>query len=100
MQVVEVVPIVRGITKETLTYFAKDYFEPGSFVLIPVRNSTQLGIVISSKDARLSRSEIRQRSFPLKKLARVNHSGRLSKGFIQAAKHTADFYACSLGSML
>ncbi|MBX4189090.1 hypothetical protein KW785_00660 [Candidatus Parcubacteria bacterium] len=100
MQVVEVIPVVKGITKSTLTYFTKDKFEPGSFVRVPVRSGTALGIVVKSFPARQAKAELKEATYSLKKLARIDKAGRLSPAFMRAAEKTADYYAATLGSVL
>ncbi len=100
MQVVEVIPIVKGITRPTLTYFTKETFEPGSFVKVPVRSGTALGIVAKSMDAKSAKSELKEASFALKKLSKVEKAGQLSPAFMKAAERTADYYAATLGSIL
>ncbi|MBX4195535.1 hypothetical protein KW796_01070 [Candidatus Parcubacteria bacterium] len=100
MQIVEVIPIVKGITRPTLSYFTKDKFEPGSFVRVPVRSGVTLGIVSTSVDAHKAKSSIKGADFVLRKLSMVEKAGGLSEPFMQAVKDTADFYAVTSGSIL
>lgn len=100
MQVVEVIPVVKGITKPTLSYFTKERFEPGSFVRIPVKSGSALGIVATSQDARRNKSELKSSSFALRKLSVPGRAGSLSKAFMLAVKDTANFYATSGGNVL
>lgn len=100
MKVVEVIPIVKGIQKQTLSYFTKEKFLPGSFVRIPLRKGSSLGIVTSSKDARKSKSDIKGANFALRKLSVVEKAGALSEGFMKAIRETANFYATTDGAVL
>jgi len=100
MQVVEVIPIVKGITKPTLSYFTAQNFELGDFVKVPVRNGTALGIVAKTHSARSSKDEIKKSTFSLKKLTKIEKSGSLSPSFMKAVSLTADFYATTAGSVL
>ena len=99
MKVVEVVPIVKGFPRETLSYFSKESFSPGSFVKIPLRNGNILGIVESSVDVSQKKSLIKRANFPLKKISLAPKQA-LSKSFMKAVLDTASFYATSSGSVL
>lgn len=100
MRVVEVIPIVKGITKSTLSYFTKDKYAVGSFVKVPVRSGTALAIVSSSIEARASKFELKTASFALKKLSKVEKFGKLSSALMQAVEETARFYATTAGNIL
>lgn len=100
LNIVEVIPIVKGVTKNTLSYFAKDKFEVGNFVNIPLRKGTAKGIVVSIKSAKSARNEVRRADFMLKKLVRGQNISSLSPYFVEAARLTADFYATTVGSIL
>ena len=100
MQVVEVIPIVKGITKSTLSYFSQETFTPGSFVKVPVRNGTALAIVVKSYNARNAKDEIKKSEFSLKKLSKIEKAGTLSPCFMRAVDSTAGFYAATTGSVL
>ncbi|HRH25630.1 MAG TPA: hypothetical protein PLD99_01590 [Parcubacteria group bacterium] len=99
MKVVEVVPIVKGFTRETLSYFSKESFAPGSFVKIPLRNGSILGIVESTVDVSQKKSLIKKAGFPLKKISLAPKQA-LSRGFMKAVETTSKFYATSSGSVL
>ncbi len=100
MQVVEVTPVVKGITSASLTYFSKEHFEPGNFVRVPIRHGSALGIVTRSSSAELSKSALKESTYSLKKLTRGATSAKLSTAFMRAAERTAEYYAATLGSVL
>lgn len=100
MRVVEVIPLRRGIQKETLSYFTKEDYSLGSFVKIPLRNKEIFGIVIKSSDASSEKASLKRASFGLKKLIKVETQGALSEGFMQAARATAQYYTTAVGSIL
>ncbi len=100
MQIVEVIPIVKGITKPTLTYFTKKKFALGSFVRIPIRNSKVLGIVSGFEDARSVKTSLKRADFALKKISLAERAGAISGSFIKAASETANFYATTTGNIL
>ncbi len=98
--IVEVIPVVRGITKQALSYFTTDVFEVGSFVKVPVRSGEVLGIVSSIRDARESKSSIKTASFVLKKLSRIDGVTGLSPAFIKSSEKAALYYGATIGSVL
>lgn len=100
MKVVEVIPIIKGVAKPTLSYFTKDKFAPGSFVRVPVQKRQALALVASSDDVRHAKSELKSAGFALRKLQAVPSAGLLNPAFVKAAKKTADFYAAPLGGVL
>ncbi len=100
LSIIEVIPIVKGLTKPTLSYFTKENFEIGNFVTIPIRSGRAQGIVVSIKDAKDAKNEIRSATFALKKISKSNTKISLSDEFIKAAELTANFYATTVGSIL
>ncbi len=100
MRVIEVIPIVKGITKATLSYFSKDKLPLGSFVRIPVRNGYSQGLVVGSKDARLAKSSIKKADFSLKKISLSNGSSGIPPSLLKAIEQTAEYYATTIGSVL
>ncbi|MBX4198736.1 hypothetical protein KW800_00425 [Candidatus Parcubacteria bacterium] len=100
MKIVEVIPIAKSFTKQSLSYFTKDSFTPGQFVRIPLRKGSTLGVVVSSSEASKSKSSLKEASFSLRKLAKVERAGELPKSFMQGAQDTASFYATSVSSVL
>lgn len=100
MRVIEVIPIVKGITRPTLSYFSRDKFTPGDFVKAPVRSGMAMGIVEKSIDAQTAKSSLKKANFALKKISLVEEAGSLSIPFMKAAEDTANFYATTVGSVL
>ncbi len=100
MFVVEVIPIARGVFKESLSYFAKSAPKIGSLVSVPVRGKKILALVIKAKDARENKTEIRQSNFALRKLGVLRSAPFLTEEFLSASEKTAAYHAGTLGSVL
>ncbi len=100
LSIIEVIPIVKGLTKPTLSYFTRDKFEIGNFVTVPIRKGRAQGIVVSIKNAKEHKNEIRSATFALKKIAKSASKLSLSDNFIKAADLTSIFYATTVGSIL
>lgn len=68
MFVVEVMPIARGAFTDQLSFFCKERIEPGMVVDVTVRNKKTAGLVLSVKDAREEKTQLKRGGFALKKL--------------------------------
>lgn len=100
MYVVEVIPIAKGAHRETLSYFTGKEIEPGSLTQVSVRGKKIPSIVVSSKKAVLSKSDIKTSPFKLKKLDGATTGGQLPYGFLKAAERTGEYFATRTGAVL
>ncbi|MES2213207.1 MAG: hypothetical protein V4473_00020 [Patescibacteria group bacterium] len=100
MRILTVIPIARGIGRDTLTYFTKEDVPRGSIVVIPLRKKSAYGLVIASKRAEEMKSEIKTLSYNIRKIDKLETHTFLSDIFIQSAEKIADYYAGSVGSVL
>ena len=67
---------------------------------MPLRKRVVPALVINSKDVEDSKTEIKNSSFPLKKIEKVKYVSLLSKNFVEAAEITANYFVGSTGSVL
>lgn len=100
MRILTVIPIAKGISKDTLTYFAKEDVSIGSIVSIPIRSKKGFGLVIDSKPAEEIKSEIKSLSYSIKKIEYVDSHTFLTEYFVESAKKIAQWNAGSLGATL
>ncbi|MAF59625.1 MAG: hypothetical protein QF858_00920 [Candidatus Pacebacteria bacterium] len=100
MYLSEVIPISRGITKDSLSYFSKEKLPIGSVVSVPIRGKRAPGLVYSIKNVRDEKSTLRDLPYSLKKLNKVKASLVFLPSFMRAAERTANFYAGSTGAVL
>lgn len=100
MYLVEVIPISRGVGKDSLSYFSSVSIPPGSLVEVPVRKRTVHALVIASTAAREAKAEIRVSDFAMKKVGEFKSDVFLSESFMNAARDAAAFFASPLGSVL
>ncbi len=100
MRILEVIPIARGINKDTLSYFTGSDIPVGAIIKVPLRKRVVPALVINSKDVGDEKVEIKNSSFPLKKIAKIKHASLLTKSFADAAETTADYYVGHIGSVL
>ena len=95
MNIVEVIPLSRGISKETLTYFSASHIPPGTIVKIPIRKKMGTAIVVSNQEASQARLALRTADFSLKKITSAEKGVLLSPEFVEAGKKTGGFFSCS-----
>jgi primosomal protein N' (replication factor Y) len=100
MKILEVIPISKGINKDTLSYFSGSDIPIGSIIKVPLRKRIVPALVIDSKNVEDSKSEIKNSSFALKKIEKTKYTNLLTKNFVESAQATADYYIGSTGSVL
>jgi primosomal protein N' len=105
MNIIEVIPIAKGLKTETLSYFGPETLVLGSVVSVPLRKKTVQGIVTAVRPAREIKGDIKQADFSLKKISILKNKSKNShqfflKEFIETAQSTAVYYATSTGSVL
>jgi primosomal protein N' len=108
--VVEVIPIVRGMAKPTLSYFTTRKMVPGEFVKVPIRKGSVMAIVEKVHDASQAKTELKRSAFALKKVGDTSPKNtpngktvmtpRVPEAFMQAAAKAAEYYATTTGAIL
>lgn len=71
MYILDIIPLRKGIPRDTLSYFSARQVPIGALVEIPLQSKTISGIVINQTDARDMKSSIRSGSFSLKQIGPV-----------------------------
>lgn len=100
MKLLEVIPITKGISKETLTYFTSKDVSAGSIVRIPVRKKMISGIVLSLQEVSDAKSSIKDSPYSIKKIEKINSFELIRPEFVETAKETANYLASSTGGVL
>ena len=100
MWIVEVVPIKRGLPKETLTYFSSEQVADGTVVSVPIRSKAVDAIAVACRDAKEEKSAIKSGSFALKKILKVKAGSRVPASIFETAKLSAQYYRSSRGTIL
>lgn len=98
---VEVAPLTKSPVPSSLSYFSAAKLSPGSLVRIPFRRGKALGLVLSSKDVRSAKAEIRQAGFSLRKIPKSDILGAgITPQILEALEKTARYYATNVGTLL
>jgi len=100
MNIVRVIPLSRGISKETLTYFTARRITRGMIVTIPLRKKEVNAVVIDYEDAAKHRASIRGADFNLKKIIAIKNNYFFLPSFLDAVIDYAQSYVSTAGSAL
>lgn len=100
MLILDVIPLSRGINKDTLSYFSAEVVPAGAIVKVPLRGKIVSALVVSSRPVAENRLELKSAAFTFKKILSVGAAELLSAPFMAAAKKSADYHIASLGSLL
>lgn len=100
MNIIEVIPIRRGMAKESLSYFTSKEIPLGALVDVPVRSKKIHGIVIAVHKAEDMKGEIKNASFSLKKIDTVKSVTFFTPEFMSMIQKLAHHYATTTGAVL
>lgn len=100
MNIVNVIPLKKGIGVEELSYFTAETIPGGAIVSVPLRGRKISAIVISCVDARTERQKVRSADFALKKLESVNAETGVGPAFMGAAQAIARESGMPISSVL
>lgn len=100
MNLITLIPIAKGIGKETLTYFSSKSPEIGSIIDAPLRNKKVFGLVISVSPAEAKKSELKKLSYSLKRVGKIKAKDFLLPEFVESCSAISDYYATSTGAVL
>lgn len=100
MWIVEVVPIKRGLPKETLTYFSAEPVADGSVVSVPIRSKAVDAISVSCRDVRAEKAAIKSGAFSLKKIIKIKQGSPVPSYIFDAARLASQYYRSTRGTIL
>ncbi len=100
MNIIEVIPISRGINTNTLSYFTSKDIPVGAIVEIPLRKKIISGVVISTKKAEDIRADIKNAEFSLKKIDKIKSVDFFSKPFMKMLEEISRYYSTGIGAVI
>ena len=100
MFIIEVIPLSRAGTIESLSYYSACEYPTGALIEIPVRKKQIRGIVISTKPVSAAKTAIRAATFSLKKLAVQENIATLPSSLMKTANELALIMPSQIGSIL
>ncbi len=99
MKLVTVIPIARGVFKDTLSYWSSKSIPLGSVAVTSVRNRKINALVVETEDIEEAKGNIKAAPFALKKIGEVR-PGMFLPAFVSAAGRSAKYFATPIGGIL
>lgn len=100
MKIATIIPLSKGVFKESLSYFTSLPVKPGSLVTVPLKKGQASGLVIDVTDAVNLKTVIKKTDYTLKKITTLKAKSFFLPEFIEACFKTADFYATTPGQIM
>ena len=100
MHVLEVIPVRRGMSRESLSYFSNTPYERGTVLSIPLRNGVVSGVVIECTEASTAKTALRAATFSLRKVPAQDNIEILPRSILKTVDHLAAYHAASPGAVL
>jgi primosomal protein N' len=86
MNVVEVIPLVRGSQLETLSYYSSQNLLPGQIITVPIRKQEKSALITRVVPGSTTKAALRAATFTLRKLPEQAVIGQISSGLLELAK--------------
>jgi len=100
MFVIEIIPLMRGTTLDSLSYFSPTPYETGTIVQIPIRGKTVSGIVMESKPVSSTKTALKAATFSLRKLPPQQNPAILPRHLTTTADTLMTKYPSTKGALL
>jgi primosomal protein N' len=100
MYVIEVIPLVRGVQIESLTYFSSTDYSRGMIVQIPVRGKSVSGVVIECAPVSSAKTALKAATFSLRKLPPDQRTTTLSHHLLLAVEELYKILPAKRGAIL
>ncbi len=100
MYIVTIIPIKKGLQKENLTYFSANNIALGTIVTVPVRSKKIEALVIGVEDAKVLKTDLKNREYQLKKIVGIKGRAPFTKEFFTACQILGDYFIGSTGSII
>ncbi len=100
MFIIEIIPISRGISSDSLSYFTSKQIAVGCIVDVPLRKKVIHGIVINVTPASEMKGDIKNADFTLKKIEGIKSTSFFDIAFMEMINEVAEYYATTTGAVL
>jgi primosomal protein N' (replication factor Y) (superfamily II helicase) len=100
MKIVTVLPLKKSILKGDLTYFTNLNITVGRVVCVPIRNKQTLALVISVKELKEMKGNIKGMDFSLRKVIKDKGNSVFLEEFLDAIFDTAKYFAQNKNNVL
>lgn len=100
MFILDVVPISKNISKETLSYFSAKFVALGAIVSVPVRSKSIAGIVVARHDVASLKADLKNANYKLRNVLSVYKKTLFLPEFIQTCTLLKNFNTTTTGSVI
>lgn len=100
MKIVTIVPFVKALNAEKLTYFSGKEISVGDIVTAPLRNKEIEGMVLQVEDISAQKGDIKEADFNLKKIIKIKGSSIFLPSFLKSCDLVKDYFVASTGQVL
>lgn len=100
MNLIDVIPIAKGMSKEHLSYYTSKKVSPGQLVTVPLGKRSVHAIVVSVDKAKNRKEAIKASSYRIKKVTELKTNSFVDKHVVNAAHRTARTFASTTGRVL
>lgn len=100
MNVVSVIPLMRGGQLETLSYYTSQNFSTGTIIMIPVRSQQKPAIVLRCEPGSSAKAALRAATFRLRKLPEQHQCPTLPQSIIDVSIAMTKRVPAELGAIL
>ncbi len=100
MKLVTIIPFLKSLKVENLTYFSSKDVLVGDIVTAPVRKKEVKGVVINVEEVKNQKGDIKSADFNFRKISKINGSSIFLKSFIDSAEMIKGYFVASTGQML
>lgn len=100
MIIARVIPIAKGISQETLSYFSSKNIQPGALVTVQVRKKTEPAIVFSTENIQNIKASLKKTEFKLKPIKSIKSPYFLRQEFVEACAKTAKHFVSPVGAVI
>jgi len=100
MFIVEVIPLIRASSIESLSYYCAKNYAPGTLISVPVRKQQVQSVVIASQSVSAAKTAIRAATFSLRKLTPEENPPALPESIMRTAQELTKVTPAHVGSIL
>ncbi len=100
MKLVTIIPFLKTLTTETLTYFSGKEVSIGDIVVAPLRNKHIEGMITNVEEVSTQKGDVKDAEFHLKKIKEVRGTSVFLPSFITSCELIKDYFVANTGQLL
>lgn len=100
MNLVSVIPFLKSLSTEALTYFSAKKISVGDIVTITVRKKSVQGLVVGVEHVSTQKGDVKDATFQFRKLESVRGPSFFKKSFLSTLETLKDYYITETGALI